>query len=236
MDAASESIQLNELTIPVNRSGRRKSVGITVNRDGSVAVAAPADCQMEKIDEYVRTKSLWIYQKLAKREALVDDRPSTKEFVDGASFYYMGQSFRLKLVDRPTENLSLAGDRFLLCREHLDQAAELFRRWYVARGREIVGRLVDSWVPRIATPTAIDIREIGFRWGSCTPDGKILVSWRAIQLPPGMIEYVVAHEMAHLNHPNHDDDFWAMLEKVMPDFADRKDWLAKNGQSYAAEF
>jgi predicted metal-dependent hydrolase len=236
MDTLSETIQLNELTIPVTRSKRRKSVGITVNRDGSVEVAAPIICEMAKIEGYVRSRSLWIYQKLAKREALVDDRTVTKEFVDGASFFYLGQSFRLKLVDRPTENLALIGERFLLSREHVDQAAEVFRKWYVARGREVVARLAESWVPRIATPSAIDVRDIGFRWGSCTPDGKILVSWRALQLPPAIVEYVVAHEMSHLNFPSHDRDFWEMMEKVMPDFADRKDWLAKNGQSYAAEF
>lgn len=236
MEAITETIQLNELLIPVTRSGRRQSVGITVERDGSVAVAAPIDCQFAKIEEYVRSKSLWIYQKLAKRDELVSDQPVKKEFVDGSSFSYLGQAYRLKLVEQPTEVLSLVGDRFLMCREHVGQAAEVFRKWYVSRGREIVDRLIENWVPRIASPTAIDIRDIGYRWGSCTPDGKILVSWRAIQLPPDIVEYIVAHEMAHLKHPNHDEEFWCLLEKVMPDFADRKNWLAKNGQSYAAEF
>jgi predicted metal-dependent hydrolase len=123
MDATTETIQLNELVIPVTRSGRRQSVGITVERDGTVTVSAPIACQLDKIEDYVRCKSIWIYQKLAKREELVNDEPVNKEFVDGASFSYLGQAYRLKLVERPIEPLSLAGDRFLLCHEHIEQAS-----------------------------------------------------------------------------------------------------------------
>ena len=138
--------------------------------------------------------------------------------------------------DHPAEPLRLAGDWFLLRKDCVDKAATLFRRWYVDQGRPVVDRIVSEYSKRIAKPTKVDLRDIGFRWGSCTTEGRVLVSWRAIQLPMDAMEYVVAHEMVHLLHRNHDQDFWNQLRKVMPDCDDRKNWLAKNGDTFAAEF
>lgn len=241
MEQTMESIQLDGLHIPIRRSSRRKSVGITVDRDGSVFVAAPKDCDREQIDEYVRSKSLWIYRKLAQREALGSRQPSKKEFVDGSCLWFLGDAHRLRIVDempdgKNSQPLQLAGEWFLLHRDAVDNAKELFRRWYVEQGRPIVDRIVDLFRSRVAAPAKIDIRDIGFRWGSCTKEGKVLISWRAIQLPMDALEYVVVHEMVHLLHHNHDDDFWHQLHKVMPDYEDRKEWLAKNGDQFAIEF
>lgn len=236
-----ESIQIDELSIPITRSGRRKSVGITVNRDGSVSVAAPAECTREQIDEYVKSKSLWIYQKLGQRELISSKEVPAKEYVDGSSFWYLGRTYRLLICEEmPAEAngapLFLRGDRFLMQQAAVSNARECFRSWYVETGRSIIDRLVEQLINRIKVPSKLDIRDIGFRWGSCTPEGKVLISWRSIQLPVDALEYVVAHEMVHLLHRNHDKDFWQQLQKVMPDFRERKDWLAKNGEKFAAEF
>lgn len=241
MEQTMESIELNELHIPIRRSSRRKSLGITVDRDGSVFVAAPKNCGREKIDEYVRAKSLWIYRKLAQRETLGPRSLSRKEFVDGSCFWFLGDALRLRIVDemvdgKNSQPLQLAGEWFLLHRDAVANAKELFRRWYVEQGGPIVQRIVDLFGDRIAVPTKIDLRDIGFRWGSCTKEGKVLISWRAIQLPMDALEYVIVHEMVHLLHHNHDEDFWHQLHKVIPDYEERKEWLAKHGDQFAIEF
>jgi len=236
-----ESIQIDELNIPIKRSGRRKSVGISVNRDGSVCVAAPKDCAREQIDKYVKSKALWIYQKLGQRELISTKEVPAKEYVDGSSFWFLGRTYRLNICDQmPDEangsSLFLSGDRFRLNRNSIGDARECFRRWYVESGKPIVGRLIEQLSNRISIPSKVDIREIGFRWGSCTDEGRVLISWRSIQLPIDALEYVVAHEMVHLLHRNHDKNFWHQLQKVMPDYRERKDWLAQNGENFAAEF
>jgi predicted metal-dependent hydrolase len=240
MTTALESVHLDTMTIPIRRSGRRKSVGITVDRDGSVYVAAPKKCDLEKIEAYVRSKSLWIYTKLHERDQLVGDEPHTKQFVDGASFLYLGHSHRLRLIDRSEDDLSpplvLSDDWFLLDRAELNNASVLFRRWYASQGLPLVNDTVTELSDRIATPSAFEIRDIGFRWGSCTAEGKVLINWRAIQLPFQIMKYVVAHELVHLLHRNHDAKFWTHLQRVMPDYEERKTWLAHNGEPFAAEF
>lgn len=240
MTTALESIQLDTMTIPVRRSSRRKSMGITVDRDGSIFVAAPNDCELDKISDYVRSKSVWIYTKLFEREQLVSDEPHVKQFVDGASFLYLGQAYRLKLMDRSEDDLKpplvLADDWFLLDRNEQNKASTLFRRWYALQGLPLVEAAVKELSDRIAAPSAIEIRDIGFRWGSCTAEGKVLINWRAIQLPIRILKYVVAHELVHLLHRNHDADFWTHLQRVMPDYEERKTWLAHNGEPFAAEF
>ena len=142
MTTALESIQLDTMTIPVRRSSRRKSMGITVDRDGSIFVAAPNDCELDKISDYVRSKSVWIYTKLFEREQLVSDEPHVKQFVDGASFLYLGQAYRLKLMDRSEDDLKpplvLADDWFLLDRNEQNKASTLFRRWYALQGLPLV--------------------------------------------------------------------------------------------------
>ena len=241
MTQTTERIQINELDIPVRRSARRKSVGITVDRDGAVYVAAPLKCDFSKIEEFVRSKSLWIYQKLVQREALGTKVPAKQQFVDGACFWFLGDSFRLRIVSQMPEGkesvpLVNAGDRFLLHRDSIVNAKELFRRWYVEQGSPIVRRVVALYRERIAKPESVELRDVGFRWGSCTQEGKVLISWRAIQLPMDALEYVVVHEMTHLLHHHHDQSFWQQLQKVMPDYEERKDWLARNGDKFATEF
>ena len=234
-------IQINELSIPIKRSNRRKSVGISVNRDGSVSVAAPKECERAKIDEYVQSKAVWIYQKLAQRELITSEEVPPKQFVDGSSFWFLGKTYRLLVCNKMPKQaegkpLCLDRDRFLIHQESVSDARECFRRWYVDAGRPIIDRIVEQLGNRISTPTKIDLRDIGFRWGSCTTEGKILISWRSIQLPMDALEYVVAHEMVHLLHRKHDSDFWHQLHKVMPDYVSRKEWLASNGEKFAAEF
>lgn len=240
MTTTEERIQLDDMSIAVRRSARRKSVGITVDRDGSVSVAAPLICAFDKIDEYVKSRSLWIYKKLAQRDKLVKRDVIQKEFVDGASFYFLGIAYRLSVTALESNlrepPLRLVGDRFVIRQSVLALAPTLFRRWYVQNGFPIVERLATQLASRIAAPREIEIRDIGYRWGSCTSDGKILISWRAIQLPLEILEYVVAHEMVHLLHRNHDSEFWAHLEKVLSDFEKRKGWLAENGEQFTAEF
>jgi len=83
-------------------------------------------------------------------------------------------------------------------------------------------------------PIGLEIRDLGFRWGSCGKSGSLNFHWATILLPPSIVEYVVVHELVHLIEPNHTPEFWTRLERVMPDYESRKKWLAENGAGYLA--
>ncbi len=78
-------------------------------------------------------------------------------------------------------------------------------------------------------PKGIEVRDLGFRWGSCGKKGTLNFHWASILLPASIVEYIVVHELAHLVEPNHTPEFWLALERAMPDYEQRKNWLAENG-------
>jgi predicted metal-dependent hydrolase len=83
-----------------------------------------------------------------------------------------------------------------------------------------------------ASPRSVQVRELGYRWGSCGHKGDLYFHWRVGMLPRTMIEYVVVHELVHLIEPHHTNAFWDRVERILSDWCDRKQWLAQNGATY----
>ena len=122
----------------------------------------------------------------------------------------------------------------MLTREEAAHAHSHFRKWYTHHARTWIERKAGILADRIGvSPHAVNIRDLGFRWGSCGQKGNVSFNWRCILLPPPIIEYVVALELAHLLEPVHSAEFWRRLERAMPDYAARKQWLAENGSRSA---
>jgi hypothetical protein len=82
------------------------------------------------------------------------------------------------------------------------------------------------------SPQSIQIRELKNRWGSCNSKGDIYFHWRIILLPAPMIAYILVHELVHLSEPHHKIAFWDKLEAILPDYQQRKQWLAEHGKQY----
>ena len=78
-------------------------------------------------------------------------------------------------------------------------------------------------------PKAVRIIELKNRWASCSPGGNLNFHWKCMMAPPTVLDYIVVHELAHLIHPNHTKAFWNEVDKVMPDYRERKEWLRVNG-------
>ena len=81
-------------------------------------------------------------------------------------------------------------------------------------------------------PQSWQVRELGNRWRSCNREGDLYFHWRVAMLPPTAIEYLIVHEMVHLIEYQHNREFWARVERILPDYRERKQWLAENGVSY----
>ena len=232
----SEIVRLEGLEFTLCRSPTRRTIGVTVGRQGELGVAAPAGVARDVIESAVRTKLFWVFAKLAEKALLLQPAP-VKEYVSGEGFHYLGRSHRLLLSDDTRERggarLRLTAGRFVLRREDCHRAAELFTEWYSAHARVWLRRRVDLLAHRVGkSPKEIRVRDLANRWGSCTEGGVINFHWRVARLPPSLIEYVAAHELIHLIEPRHDAAFWARLERVMPDYRQRKLALARTGGQY----
>lgn len=230
----SETLAIGDLTFALRWSARRSTIGITIDRSGALILTAPEQCTREQIEQAASQKLLWVYTKLAERDEL-SPPPRVREFVNGEGFAYLGRSYRLRLIDPgPAEAsvppLRLQGGWFVLRRDERPYAQEHFIRWYRQHGQPWLERRVALYAERIgATPRSVDIRDLGYRWASCSHAGALHFHWRALCLPPRIIEYLVAHELVHLRAAHHDADFWRRLERAMPDYAARKQWLAEHG-------
>jgi predicted metal-dependent hydrolase len=222
-------MQVDDLQFTVQRSARRRTLQITVERDGRLMLSAPPQVAEDQLRAFVQEKRFWIYTKLAEKDRLHRQRPR-KQFVGGEGFLYLGRSHRLKLVDVQDAPLKLTCGRFCLRRDVLEDAREHLVRWYSERARAWLGSRVDAYQSRMEVqPAGVKVQDLGYRWGSCGKGSWLYFHWKAILLPARIAEYVVVHEMAHLHEPHHTPAFWRRVERAMPDYAQRKAWLAEHG-------
>ena len=225
-------LTVGDLAVGVIFSPRRKTVELTVERDGSLVVRAPLGTPPELLEGFIQDKQFWVYTKLAQKDAL-SHPVQTKEFVTGEGFRYLGRSYRLLLVDEQDVPLKLEAGRFKLLRGEVGRGREHFIAWYKAHALPWFRRRVKLYAPRIgAAPTRVDVRELGFRWGSCGRGGGVNFNWQTIVLPANVVDYVVVHELVHLREGNHTPEFWTRVERVLPNYQQRKDWLAANGAGF----
>ena len=158
----------------------------------------------ERIEDIVEGEALLDLQNLAEWRDLNATRV-LREYRNGEGFLYLGRSYRLSLVADQEEPLLLKGGRFCLRRDLVDQgevaaAKAAFRDYFIARGQERIAQRVHYYAPKVGvTPRDIDVRELGHRWASCSPKGKLAFHWKCMMAPPTIIDYIVVHELCHVH-------------------------------------
>jgi predicted metal-dependent hydrolase len=224
-------LTIDNLSFELKRSSRRRTMQITVDRGGELILAAPPEVEEGRLRDFVREKRFWIYTKLAAKDQLQRAVPQ-KAFVDGEGFLYLGRSYRLRLVDEQAAPLKLQSGRFLLLRAVAGSGREHLIRWYSERARIWLGQRIKDFAARMEVqPAGVKVQDLGYRWGSCGKGDWIYFHWKSILLPPRIAEYVVVHELAHLHQPHHTPEFWQRVERAMPDYERRKNWLAEHGMN-----
>lgn len=224
-----ECIQVDDLQFAIRRSARRRTMQITVERTGELILSASPEVGIDQLREFVSEKRFWIYTKLAEKDRLQRKVPR-KEFVGGEGFLYLGRTHRLKMVDDQGTPLKLVNGRFALRHDAQAGAREHFIRWYSERARVwLSGRVADYQSRMEVAPAGVKVQDLGYRWGSCGKGDWLYFHWKTILLPPRIAEYVVVHEIAHLHEPHHTPAFWLRVERAMPDYVQRRAWLAEHG-------
>lgn len=222
-----------DINYTVERS-RRTTADIVIERDGRVLVRAPESISDERIEDMVEAKRYWIYKNLAEWRDLNATRV-LREYRNGEGFLYLGRAYRLLLVADQAESLLLKNGRFCLRRDLVDRgdieaAKTVFRNYYIARGTERITQRVKYYAPKVGVkPRDIDIRELGNRWASFYPNGNLAFHWKCIMAPQTIIDYIVVHELCHFHYPDHTDAFWNEVDKVLPAYKERKEWLRRHG-------
>jgi predicted metal-dependent hydrolase len=229
IEALPDTLLIGDLQFEVRESPRRATIGITVDRDGSLRLHAPPGYPPDLLAAWAHSKRRWVYRKLAEKDLLLSAKPN-KEFVNGEGFAYLGRRHRLLIAD--AEAVRMERGRIVMpTHEITDGCPEAaLTRWYIARGRQWLPARLQRWMVRTGLePAGLDVRDLGYRWGSLGVNGKLNIHWATLQLTPTLIDYVLVHELAHIVQPRHTPAFWSAVGRAMPDYERRKDDLTVEG-------
>ena len=211
---------------------RRKTISLHIKEDGKIIVNAPYRTPKWEIEKFVEEKQSWIVKKISEKDRSI--RRAEKEFVPGEEFLYLGELYPLEIQDTHKEDhpLKLSFGKFILDKDHIEEARDLFVQWYKTEAKQRIMERVDYYSKRLQLfPKGVKVTSARCRWGSCSRDNRLSFSWRIIMASFSIIDYILIHELVHIKEKNHSKRFWSYLESVLPDYRKQRLWLKQNGHS-----
>ncbi len=209
------------------RSPERKTLCVVIDREGRVCVRAPLRMPLETIRRFIDSRREWIgHKKSAALERLA--QIPVKNFTEGEQFLFKGQLYPLRF--RPDAAAPIVFDRaFIIHENYRRRARGMLIGWYENKAHQMIEERVKVYADAFSIEyTDLKVRDTRSQWGSCTADGRLCFSWRLVMCPTRIIDYVVAHELAHRRHMNHSPEFWALVSCMRPDYKEQQQWLKDN--------
>ena len=237
------NIQLGdkELKYILTRSSR-KTIGITIDKNGLVKVTSPYRVSESYINELLHKKSSWIQKKIADLESKVAKANSPKIFSNGEAFFYLGKIFELKICKNSNckkATVKLDGINIVIYSPlsiDTDSIKKTLKQWYVEQFRLIATDRINYYSSKIGVfPKKVTIREQKTRWGSCSSEGNINLNWKLIMASLDVLDYVIVHELCHMIAMNHSEEFWEIVGAYSPQYKDYRAWLRHNGDMLSLE-
>ncbi len=220
----------------INRSTKRKrTISLQINDKSELIIAAPYNTPIHEINRFVQEKEIWINRTILKQKE-ISGQSMAREYMDGEMFYYLGQSYPLKVFFEPFENAGVVfwKDCFYLnTRGDKDLEKHYFIAWYKKKAQEHIHRRVDFFGRMLKLQYEnIRITSAQSRWGSCSGDNHLAFSFRLIMASPDIIDYVIVHELIHIKEKNHSPKFWKRVELVIPEYKKHRRWLKDNHHQF----
>ena len=226
--------QVRDIEYQLLPGSERRTTDIVIERNGVITVRPPLAMTPEQVDDTVFSKRMWIYRNLAEWRDLNATR-MTREWISGEAFLYLGSRYRLRLVQAQDDPLKLKGGRFCLLRSVVetggdDAAHRAFESFYKENGYRRLNQRVAFFAGKVGvTPGIIHIKDIGYRRASCLRNRDLHFHWKCLMAPLTIIDYIIVHELCHLHYRDHSHAFWNEVDKVLPDYRERKEWLRLRG-------
>lgn len=210
---------------------KRLVLRIEVRPTGEVFVRAPFGEDFLEIEERVNRNGAWIFRQIDRISARPSATPE-RYFLSGETHLLLGKQYRLSIERGDEPQVRLEGTRLVITVRRVDDRAQCCRvltTFYHRIARDVFSERIDALVPPfirkgLRKPTLI-VRKMSKRWGSFTPNGRIVLNTDLVRASPALIDYVICHELAHAFHPDHGKEWRRLLDTVLPDWASRKDRL-----------
>ncbi|MDR0480402.1 MAG: M48 family metallopeptidase [Gallionellaceae bacterium] len=207
----------------LKRTGRRRSIGLRIDDDG-LTVAMPERASEKWLNSVLQEKAGWIVEKL---ESWQSRKPVATQWIDGQFIKFIGEPLTLRVVASLFSAPPLLQGRQLYVHvtQVTDQAAirQEVEQWYRQQAETLFRQRVSHFSALMGvTPSTVNLSSARTQWGSCTAQGSVRLNWQLIRMPLRLIDYVVAHELAHLIELNHSPAFWRVVARACPDYARRR--------------
>jgi predicted metal-dependent hydrolase len=212
------------LKLIVNPRARHVSVRIDPTRREAVATA-PSKRYLKHAEQFAAERVGWIAQELARLPQGVQLAPGARVTLRGVEHelvYEHGRAGPRVEMGYPPRLVAPASDVALF-------EPRLLRFFKEQARHDLIDRVATHCVTLGVNPTRLQVKELRSRWGSCSVDGVLSFSWRLILAPPFVLDYLAAHEVAHLKEMNHSRRFWAHVRRCLPDYERGRDWLHEHG-------
>lgn len=204
------------------RSRKRRSIGIKVHK-GLVTVSAPPSVPLYEIQAFIARKATWIQKHVDLQKASLE-KAAPLTLAPGGVLPFLGTELRL---EASFQRLGVVrdGERLLIGSDERMYKARI-ARWLMGQAQAYLPGRIAHFAPQVGVePKGFSVRFYKSRWGSCNRRGELQFNWLLMMAPLIVVDYVVIHELAHLQHFNHSPDFWRLVARVMPDYAQHRAWL-----------
>ncbi|MEX3918825.1 M48 family metallopeptidase [Paraburkholderia sp. BR10872] len=209
----------------------RKSIGFVIDGTG-LSITAPRWVAIADIETAIAEKQRWIFAKLAEWQTRTEQRALPRvEWSDGAELPYLGKPITVKLgasllaFDQETRVLALP----LPPHADAQQIKDRVTGWLQGEATRIFGERLEVYAEKLGVSfRSYALSSAATRWGSCSSEGRIRLNWRLIHFPLSVVDYVVAHELAHLREMNHSPRFWQTVESIFPEFREARKQLKQH--------
>lgn len=200
----------------LRRSRRRRTLGLTVTAC-EVRIHAPSWTPHAEIESYVRCQREWLRRAWTRMQAQVPQPDSASEV------RYLGRRLRLEVRPALFDDIRRHGGTLRVWAPLDADVAGLIRAWLHARAERLLAWRLGRIARRLGrAPSRFALSDAQTQWGSCTRRGHVRLNWRLVQAPLTLIDYVAAHELAHLIHLDHSPRFWALVAALCPDALARR--------------
>jgi predicted metal-dependent hydrolase len=212
------------VALTVRRSNRARRILLQIAATGdAVELVLPRHAPLAEGMRFARDKTAWIARRLR-------DATPPVVFADGVEIPLLGAMIRIRRVGSGRAPVHLAGAELLVA-GRCEHVARRVHDWLRARARaEIVPRARDKAARLGQTVARVSLRDTRTRWGSCSAAGNLNFSWRLVLAPEPVLDYVIAHEVAHLVHMHHGPSFWSLVAELCDDVETGRRWLRHHGR------
>jgi predicted metal-dependent hydrolase len=214
---------------------KRRSIGFLIDEEG-LRVTAPKWVMLGEIESAIREKQRWILTKLTERRERSARRLQPQmQWRDGASLPYLGNEITLRIVSTLSAGISYDEENQTITVALPSDASEQqlkdrVQGWLQAEAKRLFAERLPLYAEKLGvTYQSFALTSAMTQWGSCTADGRIRLNWRLMHFALPQIDYVIAHELAHLREMNHSPRFWATVQSVFPEFEAARNALRERG-------